>query len=572
VLPILARQNGVREPSGILRRRKAHSREENVADNNSEDTKNVTAEREGPTRRQLFELGAGLGLMLTLTPSGAFAQGKDELTIAIPADLGGWDQDYLAFDLVGLAVMKNCYPYMIEYGVKDQDGAAVMDTSNIVPVFAESWEGDAEGKVWTLKIRKGVKFPSGNELTARDVKWSKDRAFAAKANVAGVYRLIGLTEADQVQIVDDYTVQFTQAQPSDLSSHIQIISLYVFDSEELKSHATADDPWAKEWTTKNPQSGGAYNVVDYKPGQEIVMEANPSFPSAQPRVKRVKLQVIPAPANRRLLLEKGEVDIALGLSRRDINDMRTSKGIKVISSPSNQFVFMPMAMGTAPFDNPKVRQAMAHVVPYDAIVTNVYSGNARRSTSPVPLDMPGHSSKGYPFSFDIDKAKALLAEAGMADGFESEIAILAGDVAQERAAVLVSSAARLAGIELKITPLDPGTLFQRRREKTIPLQIAAGQMWVNDIEYLLATSLTPGGFLNYAGYDSPRLVEIFQTLNKTSNMATRNTLFDEVQTILARDVPWLVLAQPHFDLPVAASVSGWVQPVDGLFRLRYLDA
>jgi peptide/nickel transport system substrate-binding protein len=252
--------------------------------------------------------------------------------------------------------------------------------------------------------------------------------------------------------------------------------------------------------------------------------------------------------------------------------MRNSKGIKVISSPSNEFVFMPMAMGTAPFDNPKVRQAMAHVVPYDAIVTNVYGGNARRSTSPVPLDMPGHSSKGYPFSFDIDKAKALLAEAGMSDGFESEIAILAGDVAQERAAVLVSSAARLAGIELKITPLDPGTLFQRRREKTIPLQIASGQMWVNDIEYLLATSLTPGGFLNYAGYDSPRLVEIFQVLNKTSDMATRHTLFDEVQTILARDVPWLVLAQPHFDLPVAASVSGWVQPVDGLFRLRYLDA
>ncbi|MEQ8248092.1 MAG: ABC transporter substrate-binding protein [Alphaproteobacteria bacterium] len=543
-----------------------------MADKNLQDTSAAAVERTGPTRRQLLELGAGLGLMLTLTPTGTFAQGKSELTIAIPADLGGWDHDYLAFDLVGLAVMKNCYPFMLEYGVKDQDGAAVMDTENIVPVFAESWEGDAEGKVWTLKIRKGVTFPSGNPLTAKDVKWSKDRAFAAKANVAGVYRLIGLTEASQVEVVDDYTVRFTQSQPSDLSSHIQIISLYVFDSEELKKHATADDPWAKDWTTKNPQSGGAYNVVDYKPGQEIVLESNPSFPSAQPRVKRVKLQVIPAPANRRLLLEKGEVDIALGLSRRDINDMRGAKGIKVISSPSNEFVFMPMAMGTAPFDNPKVRQAMAHVVPYDAIVSNVYSGNARRSTSPVPLDMPGHSAKGYPFGFDIDKAKALLAEAGMAGGFESEIAILAGDVAQERAAVLVSSAARLAGIDLKITPLDPGTLFQRRREKTLPLQIASGQMWVNDIEYLLATSLTPGGFLNYAGYDSARIVEIFQTLNKTSDMATRNRLFDEVQTILARDVPWLVLAQPHFDLPVAASVSGWVQPVDGLFRLRYLDA
>ena len=524
------------------------------------------------TRRQFFELGGGLGLMLTLTPSGTFAEGKDELTIAVPADLGGWDHDYLAFDLVGLAVFKNCYPFMIEYGVKEQGGARVMDTGTVEPVFAESWEGDAEGKVWTLKIRRGIKFPSGNELTAKDLKWSKDRAFAAQANVAGIYRLIGLTEASQVEIVDDYTVRFTQSQPSDLSNHIQIICLFAYDSEELKKHATADDPWAKEWTTKTPQSGGAYNVVDYKAGQEIVLEANPSFPLDAPRVRRVRLQVIPAPANRRLLLEKGEIDLALGLSRRDIDDLRGADGIEVISSPSNEFVFMPMAMGTAPFDNPKVRKAMAHVVPYDAIVANVYNGNARRSTSPVPLDMPGHSPAGYPFDFDIGKAKALLAEAGMADGFESEIAVLAGDVTQERAAVLVSSAAKQAGIELKVTPLDPGTLFQRRSEKSLPLQIANGQMWVNDIEYLLATSLTPGGFLNYAGYDNPRIVEIFQTLNRTSDQAARHALFAEVQEILAGDVPWLVLAQPNFDLPVSSGVSGWVQPVDGLFRLRYLDA
>ena len=533
---------------------------------------NPIGERHGLTRRQLFELGAGLGLVLTLTPSGSFAEGREELAIAIPADLGGWDHDYLAFDLVGLAVMKNCYPFMIEYGVKEQGGARVMDTGTVEPVFAESWESDAEGKVWTLKVRKGVKFPSGNEMTAHDVKWSKDRAFAAKANVAGVYRLIGLSEASQVEVVDDYTVRFTQSQPSDLSNHIQIICLFVYDSEELKKHATADDPWAKDWATKNPQSGGAYNVADYKAGQEIVLEANPSFPLDAPRVKRVKLQVIPAPANRRLLLEKGEIDIALGLSRRDIDDLRGKSGIEVISSPSNEFVFMPMAMGTPPFDNPLVRRAMAHVVPYDAIVANVYNGNARRSTSPVPLDMPGHSPAGYPFGFDIDRAKALLAEAGVADGFESEIAVLAGDVAQERAAVLVSSAAAQAGIELKVTPLDPSTLFQRRSEKTLPLQIANGQMWVNDIEYLLAVCLTPTGFLNYAGYDNPRIVEIFQTLNRTSDKAARNTLFAEVQEILAADVPWLVLAQPHFDLPVSAGVSGWVQPVDGLFRLRYLDA
>ena len=533
--------------------------------------KDIFSEAGGLNRRQFLQLSANLGLLMAVTSDSAFAQGSEELVVAIPADTGGWDHDYLAFDLVGLALFKNCYPFMISYGVKPADGALVMDTENIVPVFAESWESDSAGQVWTLKIRKGLKFPSGNPLTAHDVKWSKDRAFVAQANVAGIYRMIGLTDANQVEVIDDYTVRFTQSQPSNLSSHIQVICLFVFDSEELKKHATDDDPWAIEWATKNPQDGGVYNVSSYSPGQEIVLEANPNYPLDQPKVKRVRLQVVPSAANRRLLLEKGEVDIGIGLSRRDIDDLRDKSGINVISSPSNEWVFMPMSATVPPLDNPTVRQALAHAVPYDAIIDNVFNGNARRSTSPVPLDMPGHSPAGYPFEYDLDKARSLLKEAGQESGFEVEIAIMAGDVEQERMAVIVGSAFKQIGVTLNISALDPGTLFQRRTDKSIPLQIASGQMWVNDIEYLLATSLTPGGFLNYAGYDNPRVQEIFLELNKLADISARAVLFKELQGILANDVPWLVLAQPNFDLPVSSRVSNWVQPVDGLFRLEYLS-
>ena len=533
--------------------------------------KNIVPEVDGLSRRQFLQLSANIGLLMAITSDHAFAQGNEELIVAIPADTGGWDQDYLAFDLVGLAMFKNCYPYMINYGVKSTGDALVMNTEDIVPVFAESWESDSEGQIWTLKIKEGLRFPSGNPLTAHDVKWSKDRAFAAQANVAGIYRMIGLTDANQIEVIDNYTVRFTQSQPSSLSSHIQVICLYVFDSEELKRHATADDPWAKEWTTKNPQSGGPYNVSSYIPGQEIVLEANPNFPLEQPQVRRVRLQVVPSAANRRLLLEKGDVDIGIGLSRRDIDDLRNKPGINVISSPSNEWVFMPMSASVPPLDNPKVRQALAHAVPYDAIIENVFNGNARRSTSPVPLDMPGSSPAGYPFNFDLDTASSLLEEAGHGGGFEVEIAIMAGDVEQERMAVIVGSAFKKIGVTLNISALDPGTLFQRRTDKSIPLQIASGQMWVNDIEYLLATSLTPGGFLNYAGYDNPRVQEIFLELNTLADTAARAVLFEELQGILAVDVPWLVLAQPNFDLPVSSRVSNWVQPVDGLFRLQYLS-
>ncbi len=280
--------------------------------------------------------------------------------------------------------------------------------------------------------------------------------------------------------------------------------------------------------------------------------------------------MIPAAANRRLLLQNGDVDIALGLPRRDIQDLARMEGIKVISAPSNEFVFVPMNMTEPPFDDPTVRKAMAYAVPYDAIIRSVYDGDARTSTSPVPLDMPGHSDAGYPFNHDPEMAKQLLAEAGYKDGFETSMVIAANNPEQERIAIVLQAAFGEIGVEMEIEPLDPASLQQRRQERSIPMQVGSGQMWVNDIEYLLSVALTKGGFLNYASYDSPEINDIFASLNGELDPDKRAELFARTQAVLAEDVPWLMLAQPNFVLPVAETVSGWVQPVDGLFRLKHL--
>ncbi|MEU6727148.1 ABC transporter substrate-binding protein [Nonomuraea wenchangensis] len=120
------------------------------------------------------------------TASGGTGASGGTLRIAVSSYISSWDQDFVGFDLTALMLYKNVFPYLIDYGVKDVGGSQILDSENITPTFAESFEPDADNKVWTLKLRKGVKFASGNEMTAADVKWSKDRAFAAQANVAGV--------------------------------------------------------------------------------------------------------------------------------------------------------------------------------------------------------------------------------------------------------------------------------------------------------------------------------------------------------------------------------------------------
>lgn len=353
------------------------------------------------TRRSFLALGGGVGVVLLAGcaagtdaggggGTGGTGGGADTIKVAVSSYPGSWDQDFVGFDPLALALFKNAMPYLIDYGVTTIDGAKALDTARIGPSFAASFTADDGGKMWTLKLRKGVKFPSGNELTAKDVKWSKDRAFAAKANVAGIYRLIGLTKPEQVKVVDDYTVRFEQDFASALTPQIQAISLYVYDSAEAKKHATDSDPWAKDWIAKTPSQGGYYGVTTATQNQEMVLAANKGYPGADPaKTPKIRMPVVSSPANLRLQLQNGDVDVAMGLSRRDIEDLRKNEGVEVISSPNNELVSIQMSVTTAPFDDVQVRKALAYALPYEQIIKNVYGGDARPVSSPVPLEMPG---------------------------------------------------------------------------------------------------------------------------------------------------------------------------------------
>ncbi len=535
------------------------------------------------SRRGLLQLGGSVALLMT---TGACAAGSDDdpdssasagpaastLRIAVSSYLSSWDQDFVGFDLTALMLFKNVYPYMIDYGVTSAGDSQILDTQNVAPTFAESFEPDSTQKIWTLKLRRGVKFASGNEMKAADVKWSKDRAFAAQANVAGIYRTIGLTKPEQVVVKDDYTVEFHQEFPSALTKQIQAISMYVFDSVEAKTHATDADPWAKEWFAKNAPTSGYFNVSKATQGQEIELTANTGYPGPDgAKTPTIRISVVPAAANQRLQLQAGDIDIALGITGQDLQDLKKADGIKVISAASNNQVAIQMSVTTAPFDDVNVRKALAYAVPYEQIIKNVYGGDARPTKSIVPLDMPGYAETGYPFTYDLDQAKAALAASGKT-AVNSELIFEANNDEQQKIAVQVQAEAAKAGITLKLTPLDPATLGERRTQKSIPLQITTGQLWVNDVEYMLATSFVKGAALNYSNYTNPELEAIYTKSHTTVEDTARQQLWAQVQTILAADVPWVIICQPNFNLPVREKVSGWVQPMDGLARLRYLSA
>jgi hypothetical protein len=127
----------------------------------------------GLSRRSVLQLSGGVALLVAVgacardDATGTGANGDGTLRIAVPSYPSSWDQDFVGFDPVALMLYKNVFPYLIDYGVTTVDGAEISDTENIIPTFAESFEPDAENRVWTLRLRQGVTFASGNELTAR---------------------------------------------------------------------------------------------------------------------------------------------------------------------------------------------------------------------------------------------------------------------------------------------------------------------------------------------------------------------------------------------------------------------
>lgn len=499
--------------------------------------------------------------------TGSSSQEDRQLRVAVSAFPSSWDQDFVAFDPVALTMFKNVYPYLVDYGITEVDGASILDSETILPTWAESFETD-DGQTWTLTIREDAVFPSGNPITADDVKWSKDRAFAAQANVAGVYAMIGLSSPDQVTVVDERTVRFEQEWPSAMSEQIQAISLFVYDSEVLQEHATDDDPWAQDWAAQNPSDGGYYTVSSVTPGQEILLEANPDYPADNAsQIGSVLFTVVSDTASASLLLESGDVDVAMGLSASEIDDLEGIEGVDIISSPSNEILYMPMNTTSAPFDDVRVRQAIAYAIPYDDVIGSVYGGEARRPYSLVPIDMPGYTEEGFPYEQDLDASRELLAEAG-AEDIEFDIVYASGVTEHEQIAVLVQAALAEVGISATPSPLDPATLGERRAARDIPFQIVSGQSWVNDVEYMAGSQFTTGAYLNYADYSSEVVDAALDSARTATDAEQRDELWAEVQEEFAADVPAIPLAQPNFRLPVADGVSGFVLPVDGLIRFN----
>ena len=459
------------------------------------------------------------------------------------------------------------YDRLVSHGVKTMpNGALGYDSTVYTPELAESWEVLDGGKTMIFNLRKDATFHDGAPVTAEDVRWSFERAIAAGGFPAIQMAAGSLEFAEQFSVVNDHTFKITFEKPNKLSlPDLAVPVPCIVNKALVMQHVTEADPWGLEWSQRNDAGGGAFSVASWKPGDQLVLSRFEDWKSGElPQMKRVVFRQIASPGTRRALLEKGDVDISVGLPPKDYAEMAEAGAIKVIGTPvQGDLLFMDMNVQMAPFDNLKVRQAIAHAIPYEEIMSSAlyHRGlpmfGAPADTTEFPPTWPTPS----PFSTDLEKAKALLTEAGFPDGFETTLSFdLSQATTREPIALLVQESLAKIGVKLTIEKVPGANWFANMASKTMPFVIAEFYPWLDYPEYHFFWTYHGGNnsVFNTCNYVNPALDELIETARFAPDDAVYKETLSKMVAIVMADVPRIPLAQLFGDVAMQQNVENYV--------------
>ena len=263
----------------------------------------------------------------------------------------------------------NCYDRLVSFGTKEAIGGGYSyDYSVIEPELAESWTVSDDGMTLTFKLKPNATFWDGRKVTAQDVKWSFDRAVSVGGFPTVQMKAGGLERPDQFIAEDEETFVIQLDRPSKLTiPDLAVPVPYVINSVEVQANAAADDPWGLEYLHTTPAGSGAYKVLRWSPGEQLVYERNDDWVGGPlPALKRVVIREVPSPATSRALVERGDVQMAFGIPDKDAAELADT--IDVFSTPVENCIHcLCPNFAFEPFQDANVRKVIAYAVPYEDI-------------------------------------------------------------------------------------------------------------------------------------------------------------------------------------------------------------
>jgi len=527
----------------------------------------ITAQSHAPkivalTRRGFLATTAGT-LALPLMGGAVQAANGNTLVIGTAADAVTLDPG-VSFDGQSPLLWRNAYEALIDYRE---------DTLEFEPQLAESFEVSDDQKTYTFKIRQDVRFVDGETLDAAAVKFNIERQMKVQQGIAFV--LGGITSIDTP---DDQTVILNLSAPLDgfLSAFAALYTVKMISPKAIRDNEVDGDS-AQAWLRNNMVGTGPYKLRSYSQSQQAAFERNADYWRGWDgdHFERVIVKYIHEASSQRLLLEQGDIDVALFMPDDTVESLDGKPGISVTDDPSFNIFYLALNCKKGPTADVQVRQAIAYGMDTASYIDAFLGGKAKPARGPVPSNFVGFAEDTPSYTYDPEKAKAMLAEAGYpGGGFTLKYVYETGYFWKRPLGEFFQSAMRDLGITIEIQELSPSA-WAGLLSNPDTADHCFGLVWwptlATPYDYMWSmfhTDAQGNAGYNWGYYSNPELDKLLNDGVGDPDDSTRRALYDRAQALIVADSPMLFLYEKNYRMPVVDSLKGFV--FNGM-RMETLD-
>ncbi len=510
--------------------------------------------------RKKMSLLVALVVVLLMVGTGFGRIPSDTFVIAVNTGIFITLDPAVAFEVVPNVVVDALYGKLVRL-------ASIDGILTPTPDLTTHWDISDCGMIYTFYLRRGIQFSDGKPFSAKDVMYSIERFLTIGRQTSWQLEGLGINKdnfSETVVMIDDYTVSFTFDQP--IAPNIILGTMasvsHIVNSETVKSYDRNGD-WGEWWLTDHSAGAGPYTLARWERNNMVILERNPHFHGGQPHMRRIIFRDVPEASNQRLLLERGDADVAWQLTAQLHEDAIKHPDVYEVILPGHSNEYLSMNASWGPLQNPKVRLAIKYAINYEEIIDDLMLGYALNVQGFVPQGYFGYIAEN-PFSPDYEKAKSLLKEAGYPDGFEVELLTSTTDTRKMEAEKIQADLAK-AGIKANIVVLQAGQMYTIMRAQSHQLLIGG---WGND--YPDADNLATS-FANYragqlawrCAWEDDFAADLVEAARIEQDPDMRFDMYEELTYYWHDNGPFAMLYQTVNFFAVRKEVKGFEEAADG---------
>ena len=371
-----------------------------------------------------------------------------------------------SFEFSGSEAIGNIYSRLIGFNLKN--------VTELYGDLAQSWSVAEDGKTYTFKMKPGIKFASGNPVTAADAAWSIQRAVILNKSPGFILAQFGFDKdnvAKNVRATDPSTLVIESDKavaPTFFYYCLTAVVGSVIDMKTAMAQEKAGD-FGNDWLKTNSAGSGPYKLRSWRANESYTLEANENYFGAAPKTKRVIIRHVAEPATQQLLLEKGDIDYARNLTKDQLDSLAKNPAIKIDKGLKGSILYLGLNQKNPNLVKPEVREALKYLVDYQGIQKNIVSATHAVHQSFLPIGFLG-AIEDEPYKFDVAKAKELLAKAGLPNGFNVTMDTRSNSPIIDIAQAIQATFAQ-AGVKLEIIPGDGKQTLTKYRARNHDIYI-----------------------------------------------------------------------------------------------------